>query len=97
MKTIQNKETAIKMNETSNVKYSDLLVIVMDKPTKEGIPLSDMRRDLKILDALDKAKDGSDIELEDSDAAHVKEQVKKSVWALRHKDILTFADDIDAL
>ena len=92
---IENKETTLKLNEEKFVKYSDLLVSVINKPIKESLSINDMRRDLRVLDSIEKGLEM--IELEDTDIAYVKDEVKKSSWAIRHPDILAFADYIDGL
>jgi len=95
MKVIENKETSIKLNEEQNVHYSDLIATVINKPLKESMSLMEMRKDLKILEVLEKAKET--IEFEDVDLSYIKDAVNKSTWVIRHKDILDFADYIESL
>lgn len=98
-KTIENKETSIKLSEDKNVQYADLIAAVINKPVKESMSLNDMRRDLKILDLAEKAAKGEveGITLDDAELSYLKEQVKSSQWAVRHLDILDFADYIDTI
>jgi hypothetical protein len=95
MKTIQNKTTTILKSEDVMATYADLFVILLNKPLQKMVTISDMRRDLKLLDLLEAA--GETIEVSDEDFKHLVELVKTSEWALKHLDILEFVDYIESL
>lgn len=94
MKTLENKATSLPKTESEMVKYSDLLISVLNKPLKATITLGEMRRDLKLSDTLEAS--GEVIELPDADFDYLAGLVEASEWAIKHIDILTFADDVEA-
>lgn len=95
MKTIENKETALKLNEEENVKYSHLLITVLNQPPKEGATIQDMRRDFRLIDLLEGAKET--FELNEADIKYVATAISKCVWGIRHKDLIEFEDYINSL
>lgn len=95
MKTLENKETNLKIDEEKNAKYSDLIYTVINKPISEPLTVSDIARDVKILNILQKA--GDVIEFEDEDFKFVKKSVAESKWGARHNDIVEFAEYIAGL
>ncbi len=94
-KLIENKTTSIKLTEDTFVKYADLLSTIINKPVKEAIDLKSMRRDLEYLKKFEDAKET--IELTDSEYDYIAAEVAKSQWAIKHLDILDFADYIESL
>lgn len=95
MKTIENKTTTIFKSEGVYVNYSDLLTAVLNKPIPQSISLKDMRRDIKLMDKFEDATDS--IELSDDEFKHVSGLVENSEWAIKHIDIIAFADYIESL
>lgn len=95
MKTIENKTTNIIKAEGVMAKYSDLFAIVLNKPLQKLVSLADMRRDLKLIDKLEVS--GETIELTDDEFKYLHKSVETSEWAIKHIDILTFADYINSL
>jgi|307.fasta_scaffold00843_12 hypothetical protein len=61
--------------------------------TQKGAEIEEIRKGIRVLDALDKAKDGV-IELEDADWEHLKAKTQAMQWAFVDKRILQFIDDI---
>lgn len=96
-KILENKVTRLMASETEALKYSDLLLIVMSAPMKEGITILEMKRDLKIADLLEKGKAEAEIEFTDEEFKSLVELVKVQKWQMRHPDIVEFADYITTL
>lgn len=97
VKAIENKETNLYVSETEKLKYSDLLIAVINTPIKEGITLKQMKADLALLAKFDSAKPGDLIELEDEELSAIKSLVENHKWGMRHIDINTFGEYIDSL
>src|ERR1041385_2221771 len=95
MRVIENKTTAITKTADANARYSDLIAALLTKPLTAMISLKDMRRDLRLIDLLEQAEDT--IELQDEDFNFIAKLVESSEWAIKHRDILDFADYIDSL
>lgn len=103
MKVIENKKTEIKGNFESvdgifierKANYSDLLRIVMNTVPQGGITISDMRKDIRITDALDKAdNEQENIILEDSDYNRLSDKLRGFSWGFMNKELITFEDYI---
>lgn len=97
MKTIENKETEIWLTPEVKLNYAHLLGYIVDKPVKEGITINEMRRDMKILDVLEKAKNEKSFELDKEHLDHIKSNLESYTWTMRHKDIITFIDYIESI
>jgi hypothetical protein len=95
MKTIENKTTTIPKGEGTTVSYADLFIALLNKPVQKMVSLKEMRRDIKLIDKLEDSTDT--IELSDEDFTYLKGIVETSEWAVKHVDILDFADYIESL
>lgn len=95
MKILHNKVTGILRNEKEFATYADLLITLMNKPVQKMIPLKELKRDLDIIDTLEKSKET--VELTDAEYTHLSNLVENSEWAIRHKDIVTFSIDFESL
>jgi hypothetical protein len=93
MKTIANKETSIKKDENSNVKYSDLAIACLNQIPQGGLNATEMRSRIKCIDALENA--GEEIQLEDAEFETLKRCVNSMKWAILHKDVVDFIDEIN--
>lgn len=98
MKNVENKTTTIKL-QNEIVTYASLLMTVLNQPVKEGITISDMRINLRIIDAVTTAieKNSDVISFEDTDFTKVVKLVENSTWNVNHIDILNFVDYIASL
>jgi KaiC/GvpD/RAD55 family RecA-like ATPase len=99
MKTIQNKRTTIEADDNGKVvliTYSDLIKTVMRQAKPDGYNIDEMRKDFRVLDALN-GKAQKEIKLEDADFAHLKSKVNTAKYIVHHKDIVDFVDDINAI
>lgn len=106
MKTIQNKSTTIETGTTNEaggiefLNYAALMKTVMAQRKPDGYSIDDMRKDLRVLDAL--LRDSGDfklgeISLEDADFDHFKSKMRTMRWGAVHKDLIQFDDDINAI
>lgn len=91
MKTLTNKITSIIKTEDVYITYADLLVVLLNKPLQKSTTIKEMRRDMKLIDELEDATDV--ITLTDDNYKYLLDLVESSEWAIKHKDILAFADD----
>jgi len=58
-----------------------------------GATIDEMRRGIRVLDALDAASNGT-LELEDADWEHLKTKVERMPWAMVDRRFLQFSDDV---
>lgn len=91
MKQLENKSTTIVKHDDVMINYADLLVVLLNRPIKQATTIKEMRRDMKLIDELEAA--GTHITLKDEDYTYLNGLVENSEWAIKHKDILQFADD----
>ena len=94
MKTIENKSTTIFKAPDVTATYADLLISILNRPPQKGVTLKEMRRDLKLLDKLEDAS--NEIIFTDEEYKHLLELINSSEWAIKHKDILDFAEYFEA-
>lgn len=98
MKTIPNKRTTIEQASDGSVElitYAELLKNVMQQRKPEGYSFDDMRKDFRVLDVISAASE--EITLEDADFDHLKSKMKTMRWAIVHKDLIQFEDDINSI
>ena len=96
-KTIENKTTVLKLDETHVAKYTDLLFIIMNRPVPNGIKTSEMRRDMRILEAIEKGKDADTIEFTHDDIKFLAELAENHEWPNGHIQLVEFTDAVAAL
>ena len=79
------------------LKYADLIKQVVETVPVEGIAVSQMRKHLRILDAVDATLKAGEamLELEDNDYNLLKKQVQAHKWPQVNHSVLTFCDDIE--
>ena len=106
MKTFINKETSIrtaddKGNIVSILNYKDLAIIAINSKSnsQQGYSTDEMRKDFRVLDALDNLKSVNDtIQLEDADFNRLYTKVMSTTnWPIMHKDIVDFEDYIKSI
>jgi len=95
MYIIENRNTEMVKEENVLVTYSDLLLIILNRPLKSRITIKEMRRDFVLLDKFEQA--GDNITLTDEEYKHVTYLIESFEWYFRHKDIITFSDYILSL
>ena len=74
--------------------YRMQLQSIMREPTdpREGIGIEEMRRSIRVLDALEAYNDGC--ELEDADFEHLVQKVKNTRFIFVSKELIQFVDDV---
>jgi len=95
MKTLANKTTELAKDAESKMTYADLVKVCVNQPPKDGFTAEEMRSRFRLIDVCDKATDTLDFE--DADCSKVKELVDAMKWAVIHKDLITFCEDVKAL
>lgn len=94
MKTIENKTTSIIKSEDVFITYADLLVVLINKPLQKTTTIKEMRRDMKLIDELEEV--GEIITFSDDNYTYLLGLVENSEWAIKHKDLIAFADDFES-
>lgn len=86
-----------KEGESGQLDYAAMIRVIIQSPTnpQQGLTVEEIRKSVRVLEALDKAK--GKLELEDADYDVLKTKVENFRFGLAHKDILTFIDDIIAV
>lgn len=96
MKSLQNKETAIKKTETEFTNYVDLAKVCINDMPQGGLDVSQMKARLDVMTALDKANG----EVKFTTKAQV-ETLKNCVtsmrWAIMHEDVVGFVEAVEKL
>nr|DAT90308.1 MAG TPA: hypothetical protein [Caudoviricetes sp.] len=92
-----NKETELKITADKAANYVELLLFLYSQLPTEGISLSKMRTDIKVMDALEENVSNSEFEISDNFKESIKEIVAKSSWGIRHKALIEFGDYIESL
>ena len=92
MKTVENK----KLNVPGDIeKYSDVIMLCVKNPPKDGYDVTEMRKRIKVMDIIDKG--GETLEFEDADFDCVKKCVNGMRWGSAHREIIEFVDYISGL
>lgn len=87
MKTIPNA----KFNETTST-VSLLKIAVNYCPPGTGLDFANMRKRLRVADAIEKVEDGGEIKLEDEDYKTAVECVRGVQWSGPAKHLIQFAE-----
>ena len=92
MKTLELKQTELKINQDGNATYKDLILLCVNAPKQGGFSISEIKSRLQIVDAVEKA--GDTLQLEDTPADLLNEIVSDFKWGSVHADIVQFVEDI---
>lgn len=81
--------------EANRVDYRLLIETVVRTPIdrQSGATIDEMRKGIRILDALDRAS--TVLELEDADWEHLKTKVERMPWAMIDRRLVQFYDDVN--
>ena len=90
MKTLINKNTTIPSGTDEPVTYFALFKVALEARPAQGFTTQEMRRRIRVLNALDENREKFD--LEDADFAVLKECFKDMTWGLVSKDIVEAED-----
>lgn len=97
MKTLKIKEVNITFEENGDkVTYKELINMVLNSPPgQNGFSFEELKNRQRIEDALHKSN--GKLELEDSDYENLKQYTNNTLWPFRHKDVLMFCQEINAM
>lgn len=102
MKKIENRDTKIlfELGNKETLRFADLMIVVMNKMDGAGKTPSQLRKDFRVIDVLEKAsKDKLEsFELEDADFDHFMTIYGNDfAWGFMHRDLIAFDDVIKAI
>jgi hypothetical protein len=97
MKKIENRTMEPAVEGGKGATYAEMCRTAINNVPRDGFTVDEMRKRLKIMDALDAAKDKAEIDIEDADLATLKHCVSEVRWIRLDKAILAFVDYIQAL
>jgi len=80
------------ISSTREADYKDLLITILSKPTAKG-DYDEIRKIVPIMDKIEAAGDKF-VRLEETEWKEVSERVKKFQFAIIHRDIAKFVDDV---
>ena len=86
--------TTFKLEE-AEIKEKDLAKACVNQVGERGLSADDIRKRLRILDAID--KDTTEVSLEDADAEELKKLVAAMQWRVVHPGVVAFCDKVAAL
>lgn len=77
-----------------DIEYSSVLKEVLSRPVDQakGADIQEMRRSIRVLDALDRAN--GTLELEDADYQYLRDKIGNMHWNVIDRRIVQFVDDI---
>ena len=77
------------------VDYRQVIIAVVRRPLdpQRGVDIEEMRRGIRILDAVDAAR-GTVLELDDADWEHLLQKLNVMPWALVDRRVMQFIDDM---
>lgn len=93
----ENRNTELKIVANENANYAELLLFLYKQSSLEGLTLNQIREDMKVMDVLTENLNIEEFEITSEAVESIKKIVSKSVWPIRHVDLVTFADYIDSL
>ena len=97
MKTLINKGTSIKKDETSTINYFDLFISVVQKQPQEGFTIDEIRKRLRIVSALESKLMLESSDMEDADFDLLLACWKQMRWGIPSMDIVAADDYLDSL
>ena len=97
MKTIENRKMAAAVPGAPETTYADMCKTAINNVPREGFTVDEMRKRLRIMDAIEAAKDQDLITVEDADIAVLKHCVAEIRWIRLDKAIVEFVDYIQAI
>jgi len=96
MKEIENKITELEKADTKDYyRYYDLIKEVIDRKPVQGFSRDDYKKRDRIEDAM-ASRDDEVLKFEDNDFSELQRLTGEMTWYIRHKDISTFIDLIEA-
>lgn len=84
---------SIELSDNTQHQTRDVLKLVLEQGSAQGMNLGEMRKRMGILDKLEKANGA--LELEDAEWQTLKDIYAQHPWRVAHKDLLAIADAIE--
>lgn len=81
--------------EQKEITYKDFITTCVNQIPKEGMGVVEMKKRIRITDAMESVDDDNKIGLEDADWIVLKQCVNSMSWAMVSKDIVEFVDYIE--
>lgn len=102
MKILANKKTTIRGPGGKFLDYKSLIVDCLDNPQispSTGQSMGFTRSMMNDRNRIEKVVEDSDLQMifEDTDATNLKNIVGQMRWGSRHKDFITFMDEVDKM
>lgn len=92
MKTLELKQTKLKLNQDGNATYKDLILLCVNVPKQGGFSISEIKSRLEIVNAVESAE--GTLKLEDAPTQLLQEIVSEFKWGSVHADIVEFVESI---
>lgn len=74
--------------------YRGLLKLIVQNAPAQGMTVAEMRKAMRVVDAIDASHLGEPIILEDEDWQYAKQRVETHVFRAAHKDLIAFVDAV---
>lgn len=94
---LKNVKTELKLVKDEYANYAQLLLFLYNQVSSEGLSLAQIKTDLKVMTSLEDNLNEDEIEMPDECKESIKKIVAKSIWPIRHKDLVAFSDYIENL
>lgn len=94
---IENKKINIKVDDNRPANYASLLLFCYEIPSQEPLYLSSIKRDLEIMNILEKNLNSETIELDDKYKESIKNTVNKTPFTIRKTSLIEFGEYINSL
>ncbi len=100
MKTLLNKQFELvshKDEKGVDVKFQtkDFAKVCVNNPKEGGFTPDEMKKRIRLIDLFEEEK--KEYQVEDADLQELKTCVSSMKWAIAHKDIVSFSEDIENL
>lgn len=95
MKRVPLKVLASSEEPADRIDYASIIKQVIRRPlnAQTGADIEELRRGIRVLDALDKC-DSDALVLEDSDWQHLADKTRAMPWGVVDRRVLEFVDDV---
>jgi len=81
--------------EQQDITYKDFITTCVNQIPKDGMGVIEMKKRLRIIDAVESVDDDNKIGLEDEDWVVLKQCVNSMSWAIVSKDIVEFVEYVE--
>jgi len=95
MKEIELK--IVPIGKSGNLSYKKQIEEIVRTPTEGGVDYGEMRKAIRLLDALEDLAEDGVLELEDADYDYLRARVGKVRWPVIDKAIIQFVQDVTGI